>query len=89
MCLPALGDHTKIEIAEFEKPARAYMLAIPTSATKSQKYKNVKCTTKSMMISKLDMFRRGLIHLDISRRRFCISFFSFFLRGDGQSLSYS
>jgi len=42
--MPALGGRIKVEIDKFEKPARTYMLAIPTSAKKSNKY-NVKCTT--------------------------------------------
>ena len=44
--MPAPGGRIKIEIDEIEQPARAYMLAIPTSAKKSNKSKNVKCTTK-------------------------------------------
>ena len=44
MCLPAPGGRVKVEIDEFEKPARAYMLAITTSAKKSQ---SVKFATKT------------------------------------------
>ena len=63
MCLPALGDHIQIGIDEFEKPARAYMLAIPTS-TKSPKKSNL--LHKPTMASTHDMFRCGLIHFDMS-----------------------
>ena len=40
-----------------------------------QSRKNTRMTNvqqKTTMISKLDMFRHGLIHLDMSRKRFCI-----------------
>jgi hypothetical protein len=37
--LQALGGRINIEIDEFETPARAYMLAIPTSAKESRKVK--------------------------------------------------
>ena len=40
VCMPALGDHIKVEIDEIEKPARPYMLDIPTSNTKSKKVKS-------------------------------------------------
>ena len=43
MCLPALGGRIKMETDEIEKPDRAYMLAIPTSAKQSQ---NVESATK-------------------------------------------
>ena len=33
MCIPALGDHITIEFDDFDKPARLYALAIPTSTT--------------------------------------------------------
>ena len=36
MCMPALGRRIKIEIDEFEKRSREYMLAIPTSCKKSK-----------------------------------------------------
>ena len=50
MCLPALGGRIKVEIDEFEKPARAYMLAIPTSAKKSQKGKSATKTDDLDMV---------------------------------------
>ena len=40
VCMPALGGRIKVEIDEFEKPARAYMLAVTTAAKKSQKVKS-------------------------------------------------
>ena len=46
--MPALGDHIKVEIDEIEKPARAYMLAIPTSAKKSQKVKSATKTNNGI-----------------------------------------
>ena len=63
MCMPALGGRIKVEIDEFEKPARAYMLAIPTSANKNPKMSNMQ--QKPTMASKHDMFRYGLIHFDM------------------------
>ena len=40
MCMPALGGRIQVEMVGFEKPSRAYILAIPTSAKqKSQKVK--------------------------------------------------
>ena len=42
--MPALGGLIKIEIDEFDRASRAYMLANPTSSKKS---KNVKYTTKN------------------------------------------
>ena len=48
MCLPALGGRLKVEIDEFEKPARAYMLAITTSAKKSQKVKSATKTNNGI-----------------------------------------
>ena len=47
MCLPALGGRIKVEIDEFEKPARAYMLAI-TTAKKSQKVKSATKTNNGI-----------------------------------------
>ena len=44
MCLPALGGRIKVEIDEFEKPARAHMHAIPHI---SQKIKERKSATKT------------------------------------------
>ena len=88
MCMPALGGRIKVENDEFDKASRAYMLANPTSSKKS---KNVKSTKKITMVSKLDMFRHGLIHLDMSQGRFYLHGISFcvFSKGDGHSLSYS
>ena len=48
MCLPALGGRIKVEIDEFEKRARAYMLAITTSAKKSQKVKSATKTNNGI-----------------------------------------
>ena len=48
MCLPALGGRIKVEIDEVEKPARAYMLAIATSAEKSQKVKSATKTNSGL-----------------------------------------
>ena len=67
MCMPALGGRIKVENDEIEKPSRAYMLANPTSSNKSQ---NVKSTKKTTIVSKLDMFRHGLIHFDMSKKMF-------------------
>jgi hypothetical protein len=46
--MPALGGRIKFEIDEFEKTARAYMLAITTSATKSQKVKSASKTNNGI-----------------------------------------
>ena len=43
MCMPALGGRIKVEIDEFDKAARVYMVAGPTSSKKS---KNVESPTK-------------------------------------------
>ena len=58
--MPTLGDQIKRETDELEKPARAYMLAIPTSTKKSPK---VKSETKQTMASKHNVFRYALIPL--------------------------
>jgi len=42
--MPALGGRIKVEFDEFDKAARVYMLASPTSSKKS---KNVKSATKN------------------------------------------
>ena len=55
--MPALGDHIKVEIDEFEKTARAYMLAIPTSATKSP---------KSQICHKNQQWHQNMICLDMA-----------------------
>ncbi len=64
MCTPALGGRIEVEDENYDsgKKSRAYMLANPPP---SNKFANVK-STKKTMVSKLDMFRHGLIHLDMS-----------------------
>ena len=54
MCLPALGSRLKLEIDEIEKPVRAYMLAIATSAKNPPKSN---LPQKPTMASNHDMFR--------------------------------
>ena len=87
MCMPRLGGRIKIEIGAFEKASRAYLRAAPTSSTTNKSVKSV--TTKTTMISKLDMIRPGLVHLDIPRRE-TISLYTtlhLFEEGGGHSLS--
>ena len=63
MCMPALGDHAKIEIGKIENPARADMLDIPTSINKIRNMSNL---LQKPTKTKHDMFRYGLIHFDMS-----------------------
>ena len=75
MCKPALGGRIKVEIDEFAKPARAYMLAITTSANTSQKAKSATQTNNDIqnMIC-LDMARYILICLDTHFVYICLKF---------------
>ena len=54
--MPALGNHIKVEIDEIEKPARAYMLAIPTSP---------KQIPKSQICNKKQEWHQNMICLDM------------------------
>ena len=65
--MPARGGHIKIKTDEFEKDCRVYMPASPTPS-KNPEMSNLQ--QERTMASKLDMLRHGLIHPDISRRRF-------------------
>ena len=49
--MPALGGRMKIEMDEFEKSARAYVLAIPASAENSQKVKSATKTNNGIKTS--------------------------------------
>ena len=44
VCMPALGGRIKVELDDFDKASRVYMLAIPTS---SKKCKNIKSATEN------------------------------------------
>ena len=46
--MPALGGRIQVEIDGFEKPARAYVPAITTSANKSQKVKSATKTNNGI-----------------------------------------
>ena len=48
MCLPAVGGRIKVEIYEFEKAARAYMLAITASTKQSLKVKSATKTNNDI-----------------------------------------
>ena len=65
--MPVPGGSMNVEIDEFEKPSRVYMFAIPTSSESKQ---NTNLQQKTTMVSKLDMFRHGLIHFDVFKYNF-------------------
>ena len=75
--MPALRDHIKVKIDEIEKRARAYMLAIPTSAKKRPKMSSMQ--QKPIMASKHDMFGYGLIHFDMSEH-ICYSYLPYYFQ---------
>ena len=60
-CMPAPGDHTKVEIDEVREPARAYHIPdMPTSAKKSENnlmcnknqewHQHIKCLVQYMLV---------------------------------------
>ena len=63
MCMRVFGGSIKVETDEFEKPARTYMLAVLSSPNNIPKLFIVQ--QKPTMALDRDMFRYGLIHLDM------------------------
>ena len=68
LCMRAVGGRIKVENYEIENPLE-YICSACCSNISQKNPKKSNLPQKQIMVSKLDMFRHGGIHLDMSQGR--------------------